>query len=697
MRIPRYWAFLSYSHDDKAWADWLHHSLETYRVPDKLVGRDTGAGPIPRRLSPIFRDRDELPAATDLGDKIEDALAASRFLIVLCSPTAATSHWANEEILQFKRMHPDGNILAMIVDGEPNASDLAGREAEECFPPALRFELDGDGELSNERAEPIAADAREAGDGKKLAKLKLIAGMLGVGLDELVEREAQRRQKRLAIVAAASLAGMVVTSGLAVVALQARNEAQEQRAEAEGLIGFMLGSLRKELEPLGRLEVLDSVGERALDYYQKQDKGSLTEDGLAQRSKALTLMGEIAQLRGDTSGALTRYRVALAGTAEAMNRAPEDGQRVFDHAQNVFWVGSIALQRGQKSEAGSRFREYKRLAERLVLLDPSKQEWRFEVLSADTNLGMLLLEDGKFAHAAAAFESALGEAEKLVAAAPRDRRYQDSVSETLAYLADARRKSGKLEDALASRERQLEVLKGMIAMHGGNADLTRRMMVTRQALANLFTERGDVDTGIAHFRTATVLADELRQIEPDNTEWLRVSSGMQADYAQLMLAIGRAGDAEPLVRASCDTAKRLAQRDASVVDWRFERIGRCLHLQAEASAVRGRRHEALAIARQATALGAQDRRVGRRQSLWSIAAQRLGGDQSASMGDSVSARHAWLAALASIESGPGTPQHEMERYMLLRRLDRDGEARDVAGRLDAIGYRHPSYFGAKRS
>ena len=82
--------------------------------------------------------------------------------------------------------------------------------------------------------------------------------MLGVGLDELVQREPTRRQRRLAILAAASLGGMAVTSTLAVTAIQARDEARDQRREAEGLIGFMLGDLKDKLEPIGRLDALDA-------------------------------------------------------------------------------------------------------------------------------------------------------------------------------------------------------------------------------------------------------------------------------------------------------------------------------------------------------------------------------------------------------------------------------------------------------
>ena len=197
VEAPRYFAFISYSHQDKLWADWLHKALETYRVPSRLVGQTTAAGVIPRRLMPIFRDRDELASATDLNRKVNAALTESANLVVICSPRSATSRWVNEEVLAFKRLGGSERIFCLIVDGEPNASGMPGREAEECFAPALRYTVGADGQPTRERTEPIAADARAGKDGKTNAKLKLIAGILDVGFDALKQRELQRRNRRL--------------------------------------------------------------------------------------------------------------------------------------------------------------------------------------------------------------------------------------------------------------------------------------------------------------------------------------------------------------------------------------------------------------------------------------------------------------------------------------------------------------------
>jgi tetratricopeptide (TPR) repeat protein len=230
---PKFRAFISYSHQDSRWAAWLHSALEKYRPPKVLIGSVTDRGEVPKRLTPIFKDRDELPSATDLGLLINAALRGSAAQIVICSPRAAKSRWVNEEILAFKRLGREDRILCLIVDGEPNASDMPGREEEECFPPALRFRLMSDGALGTMRTEPIAADARPGKDGKNNAKLKLISGLLGVGFDSLKRREQQRRNARLVAFSVSAAAGMVLTSGLAAYALVQRAAAQRQTVRAE--------------------------------------------------------------------------------------------------------------------------------------------------------------------------------------------------------------------------------------------------------------------------------------------------------------------------------------------------------------------------------------------------------------------------------------------------------------------------------
>ena len=171
---------------------------------------------MPKRIFPVFRDREELASSSSLGENIQNALRQSRALIVICSPRAAASRWVNEEVKLYKSMGREDRVFCLIVDGEPYASPDSGLL--ECFPKAVRHQLSPQGELSEEPAEPIAADAREGKDGKRNALLKLIAGIVGVPYDELRQRERQR-QIRQRVRLGASVAASALTALLIYVAV----------------------------------------------------------------------------------------------------------------------------------------------------------------------------------------------------------------------------------------------------------------------------------------------------------------------------------------------------------------------------------------------------------------------------------------------------------------------------------------------
>ena len=695
-RAFRYCAFLSYGHKDELLAKWLHEALEKYRVPKALVGEVTANGVIPARLHPIFRDRRELAASGDLGALIRESLGSSRFLIVLCSPAAAASRWTNAEIDGFKKLRPDGCVLAAIVAGEPFASEMPGREAEECFPLALRHKYDKRGRPTKQRAEPIAADFRDHGDGRRLGLLKVVAGMLGVGLDDLVQRENARRQQRLRWIAAASIAGMGVTSTLSVMAFQARNEAREQRREAEGLVGFMLGDLRKKLEPLGRLDALDSVGAKALGYYEKQDKASLSDEALAQRSRALTLMGEIANTRGDLDGALERYREALASTTEQLRRDSNNPERLFDQAQNVFWVGQIDWQRGHTGEAANRFREYRSLADRMIAAAPDDPKYRLEGVYADTNLGTVLIDQRRFGEAATVYQRSLAANEALLAGDPKNAEYQKGLLENLAWLSEAQEKSGQLDEATHQRERELSLI-AQWTVGGGDVELRKKGMIAHRALSRLLTNRGQIGAGIKELSGAIQTADALIATEPGNSVWQEMDASFQFDLAELQLLAGQSDAAAAASRSGCDTATRLIQKDRSVVAWNEGLRRTCATIRARLAFASGSTGEALSLAREAAAQPRTKSALTPDTKFALANARLLLGDIEQKSGEAQAAQRDWHTALAALPGGNSeAPLVLASRAALFKRLGDAAGANAIAARLDRIGYRHPAYLADMR-
>ena len=691
-RVPRlrtrYYAFLSYSHKDRELANWLHRELESFRVPHALAGRLTANGVVPRRLTPIFRDQHDLSAADDLAIEVEAALAASQFLVVLCSPIAAKSRWMNVEIESFKRTRPEGCVLAAVVSGEPFASEMPGHEHEECFPAALRYKYDRRGHRTSKRADPLAADFRDGGEGRRLAFLKLVAGMLGVGLDELVQRETTRKHRRLALLAAASLAGMAVTSTLAVTAIKARDGAREQRRQAEVLIEFMVGDLRDRLEPIGKLDVLDGVGSRVLDYYSKQDTSELSDDALVQRSRALNLMAEVAYNRGNLREAEGLYRQAVAGTAEAVRRSPGDAKRLFDHAQNVFYVGEVARFAGRPKEAEAAYREYQRIADRMVEIEPDNLKYRMEVLYANEDVGISVYDQHRFLEARSLFDGAAGPMEKLSSLYSGDKTYAKEFATAMAWVADAHRGLGDLDGAIAARQRQVATLNQLMAS-GSGTDIQVRLVPAHEGLGVVLGERGHVDQALQELQTAVAVADSLIAVEPGNADWKMLAARARLDLSALLLSLGRRDEASQQAGTACNLYSELPS--AFAISSRTRLRTSCAMMRARLALARGALPEAMENAQEALASARTEHSEDPIADRYRIAQMyRLLGDVRERSSDPQGAAAAWSAGLAVIPSATSERPLEMsEHAQLLRRSGRMAEAGQLDERLKEMGY-HPA-------
>lgn len=552
---PKYWAFISYSHRDDRIAKALQRAIETYTLPARIVGPPSAAGDVPRQLKPIFRDRDELQAGTDLKTIVREALAQSRFLIVVCSPDSARSPWVNQEILEFKKLHGESRVLAVIARGEPFASRLPGREAEECFPQALRAELTSSGFADGPALEPIAADFRPQGDGWRRGTLKLIAGMVGVGADELLRRDAKRRMRQLALLSAASLAGMTAMTVLAVSAVRARNETQQQHAQGEALIEFMLGDLRKKLAPVGRLDVLDGVGEKALAYYGQQDAGRLDADALGRRSRALHLIGEMRDQRGQLEVADTAFRAAAETTAQLLRREPNDPKRIYDHAQSVYWVGYLTWRRGEAAAAEQSFHRYIKLADRLVQLDAGKPDWQAETAYARVNLGVVYSATGRIDEALDNFGQARATWQRLLEVQPA--RAMD-LTNCIGWIAKAHEARGDFARALEMQQEKIRVLERL-------PDAPTNQLVKRH-LRTIYGEMAVLELALGHGAAARdwinagiESARALVAVDSQNKTWLEQLYLAQTILAETQLATGdRAGARATSIALSAGMTKLLA-------------------------------------------------------------------------------------------------------------------------------------------
>ena len=221
----KFWAFLSYSHQDnreqrsdpptagnRCWGNWLVGALKTFSIPAEFIGQINGRGEIiPERIEPIFQAEPELPDNANLSAEIRQALEQSICLIVVCSPRSAKSLRVNETVRYFKQLGRGKQILPIVIAGEPNVSDgnkPGWSEEDECLVPALRHPVLPDGTIEAtkraakyifvdarhgvEKREILAKDHRTAEADLEMAKIQMIALLLGVGFNGLWWREQKR-------------------------------------------------------------------------------------------------------------------------------------------------------------------------------------------------------------------------------------------------------------------------------------------------------------------------------------------------------------------------------------------------------------------------------------------------------------------------------------------------------------------------
>ena len=549
-RDVRYTAFLSYSHKDAAAAGRLHRRLESYRMPKRLVGTDGARGPVPDRLAPIFRDREELPAATDLSETVRDALGQSGALIILCSPHAAESLWVAEEIETFRTLHTDRPILAAILDGDPP----------DCFPKALRaFGRDGTWH------EPLATDLRPGRDGKQLGLLKLVAGITGVGLDALVQRDASRRVRRITTLSTVALVAMLIMAVLALIAFNAGREAERQRAEAEGLVEFMLTDLRAKLRGVGNTEIMIDVNRRALDLYGGQEALSgLSPESLERRARILQAIGEDEKERGHFTIALRAFREAHRITGEQLARAPGDPERIFNHVQSEYWLASIEEAQGNYPAALTAYRRYLVEAQRMNRLRPNDPRFVGELAFAESNLG-IVNQSGfqRYSEARRHFQNSLRLFMRLTQLQPANRTWRIEAADAHAWIADSWYFEGRYQEARAERLIERRMKQRLLDEDPSNRAYRYALVIATRALGRIDIDLREYDRALPLLEEAHAMMARLLVIDPDNVTWRDQATKIEGNRALLFVETGRWNEARAAIAAARALLAGTAERDAA--------------------------------------------------------------------------------------------------------------------------------------
>lgn len=687
----RYRAFLSYSHRDASWARWLHRALEGYTVPRRLVGTVTPLGPVPRRLAPIFRDSDELASAGDLGEKVNAALAQSASLVVVCSPNAAASRWVNEEVAAFQRLGRGERIYCLIVDGEPNATLVGDEEARECFAPALRQRPSADGTPGHDAIEPIAADVRPGKDTRAEAKCRLVAGMLGLELDTLKRRDYQRRARRAVLLSAVALCVTAVTGALAVAALVARDAARHRQKEAEDLVAFMLGDLNDKLAQVSRLDIMEAVDDKAMQYFEARADEDIGPRALEQRVTALESIGNVRLDQGKLAAAMASYRAALP-LAARLAAGTASTERVLAHAKLQSYIGLVYWNQGDLAAAQASFASARVILDGAHVARPDDPAITFQRAVFDNNIGNVMEARGDLEGADAEYRRALAAMQRIVAAQPAHVEWSEWLGTAYNNLGRLALLRGDLADALAKYAEDERIQVRLAASDPKDMSRQGRLLTAHAIVGRTQALVGDLASGMERLQRALDIATPLAVVDASNAEMQELVALYGTQLARLRRLNGDLLAATRLATKAEATFAGLVRADPGNAAWKREYAETLVERSQESLAVDDKaaaRRQAQEAVRVLAPVFAQS--PGDQATVLAMASAWLAQADATGEGRAAAAlREKGLQAMLASRHAAGDPRLLALRAEALLGLGRKEEAASAIDRLWAGGYRDAS-------
>lgn len=314
----------------------------------------------------------------------------------------------------------------------------------------------------------------------------------------------------------ALVVGLVVASYGLREAKAARALADARRAQAEGLIGYMLGDFSTKLESIGKFELFDGVATRALDYLRQandQDAISATH-----RATALRTIGDIQMRRGQLDAAQATFLLANEAMEQAEAFGPPTAPVFFERAQVAFWLGNRAFVERDFAAASIHWRDYLRYARAMEQLVPGDGKAINEVASAQINLGVLAFQTNDLRLAQQSFQGAVALLEQMT---EKDTAALQTLAEAISWQARTEEAGGLLASAKKSYFTQLEIIRVLEERNSDSTSWKFKAAITEHLVALIALQLGEVTESISFLESAAGTFSKLVLLEAQNLDMKR--------------------------------------------------------------------------------------------------------------------------------------------------------------------------------
>ena len=301
---------------------------------------------------------------------------------------------------------------------------------------------------------------------------------------------------------------------MGIKSMQAERQATERRLAAEDLLGFMVGQFADRLRSIGRMDLLDGVSNKALDYFSAPD-ASLSVAALFRHGQTLEAMGEVAYSRGKPDEAKAALLAARNKLLPLQGKDVPQLELLKTLGANAFWLGQIEYDKSDWDAVQPWFSAYLEHSEAMLALAPESKDALLELSYAENSLGSLAMKLQDYELAQQMFEASLVLKQQLLAADPDNSQLIGDVADTLSWLASAAVASGEVQKALLLHQ-QIEELLG----RSREAYVLERLFHSQFKRSQLLVSLDEMNLAKLAYKKARRLSDDVRANDPNNLTWL---------------------------------------------------------------------------------------------------------------------------------------------------------------------------------
>lgn len=304
---------------------------------------------------------------------------------------------------------------------------------------------------------------------------------------------------------------------------EAEKQAQQKRLAAESLLGFMVGDFADKLRSIGRMDLLDGISNKALEYFSDFSDAEkdhyLSTQARLQHGQTLEAMGEVAYSRDKIDEAKTALLAAREKLAPVLNEQPDNLELLKTLGANAFWLGQIQYDANNWLAVKPEFELYYSYSQAMYKIAPDSVDALMELSYATNSLGSLAMKLQEFEQATAFFDESLNL--KLLAKAkdPDNTALIADIADTRSWLASATLAQGDAYKAIAVHQQIQAEFERMNNEAKTDAYLLEKVLNSYSILASIYYYQGLSKQAFEQVYQTYILLKQAVKQDPNNNGW----------------------------------------------------------------------------------------------------------------------------------------------------------------------------------